>query len=49
MQIVDIKAVPVSFPVPENRSVRLGIGRSVKRDAVLVRVTTAAVRAPSRG
>ncbi|EHK64105.1 mandelate racemase/muconate lactonizing enzyme family protein [Achromobacter arsenitoxydans] len=40
MQIVDIKAVPVSFPVPENRSVRLGIGRSVKRDAVLVRVTT---------
>lgn len=40
MRIVDIKAVPVSFPVPENRSVRLGIGRSVKRDAVLVRVTT---------
>ncbi len=40
MKIVDIKAVPISFPVPENRSVRLGIGRSVKRDAVLVRVTT---------
>jgi len=40
MRIVDIKAVPVSFPVPENKSVRLGIGRSVKRDAVLLRVTT---------
>lgn len=40
MKIVDIKAVPISFPVPEHRSVRLGIGRSVKRDAVLVRVTT---------
>lgn len=40
MRIVDIKAVPVSFPVPENKSVRLGIGRSVKRDAVLVHVTT---------
>ncbi|MFJ1300036.1 mandelate racemase/muconate lactonizing enzyme family protein [Pseudomonadota bacterium AL_CKDN230030165-1A_HGKHYDSX7] len=40
MKIIDIKAVPISFPVPENRSVRLGIGRSVKRDAVLVRVTT---------
>lgn len=40
MKIVDIKAVPISFPVPEDKSVRLGIGRSVKRDAVLVRVTT---------
>ncbi|ARP86584.1 mandelate racemase/muconate lactonizing enzyme family protein [Bordetella genomosp. 9] len=40
MRITDLKAVPISFPVPENKSVRLGIGRSVKRDAVLVRVQT---------
>ncbi len=40
MLIEDIRAVPISFPVPLERSVRLGIGRSVKRDAVLVRATT---------
>lgn len=39
-KIADIRAVPVSFPVPPEHSVRLGIGRSVKRDAVLVRVET---------
>ncbi len=40
MKIQDIHAVPISFPVPADKSVRLGIGRSVKRDAVLVRVRT---------
>ncbi|WP_459615861.1 mandelate racemase/muconate lactonizing enzyme family protein [Bordetella sp. 2513F-2] len=40
MKIADIRAVPISFPVPAEKSVRLGIGRSVKRDAVLVRVET---------
>lgn len=40
MKIADIRAVPISFPVPPEKSVRLGIGRSVKRDAVLVRVET---------
>lgn len=40
MKISSIQAHPISFPVPENKSVRLGIGRSVKRDAVLVRVQT---------
>ena len=39
-RIADIRAVPISFPVPPAQSVRLGIGRSVKRDAVLVRVET---------
>jgi L-alanine-DL-glutamate epimerase-like enolase superfamily enzyme len=39
-RIADIRAVPISFPVPASQSVRLGIGRSVKRDAVLVRVET---------
>ena len=37
-RIADIRAVPISFPVPPEHSVSLGIGRSVKRDAVLVRV-----------
>ena len=40
MRIADIRAIPISFPVPADKSVRLGIGRSVKRDAVLVRVET---------
>ena len=40
MRIADLRAVPVSFPVPPEKSVRLGIGRSVKRDSVLVRVET---------
>src|SRR5690554_5055496 len=40
MKIADIRAFPISFPVPQNQSVRLGIGRSVKRDAVLVRIET---------
>ena len=40
MKIASLRAVPISFPVPENQSVRLGIGRSVKREAVLVRIET---------
>lgn len=40
MRIADLRAVPVSFPVPPEKSVRLGIGRSVKRDSVLVRIET---------
>jgi L-alanine-DL-glutamate epimerase-like enolase superfamily enzyme len=40
MRIADLRAVPISFPVPPEKSVRLGIGRSVKRDSVLVRVET---------
>lgn len=40
MRIADIRAVPISFPVPADKSVQLGIGRSVKRDSVLVRVET---------
>jgi D-galactarolactone cycloisomerase len=40
MKITAIKAVPISFRVPQGQNVRLGIGRAVKRDAVLVKVTT---------
>ncbi len=38
LEIVDVKAFPASFPV--KKPVTIGIGRAVKRDAVLVRVTT---------
>ena len=38
----DIKAFPTSFPVDPKNSVTLGIGRAVKRDAVIVKVTTEA-------
>ena len=37
MRITSIKAVPISYRVPEGQNVRLGIGRAVKRDAVLVK------------
>lgn len=40
MKITTIKAVPISYQVPQGQNVRLGIGRAVKRDAVLVKVTT---------
>ncbi|AUN93700.1 mandelate racemase/muconate lactonizing enzyme family protein [Pseudazoarcus pumilus] len=40
MKITGIKAVPLSFKVPEGKSVTLGIGRAVKRDSVLVRIET---------
>ena len=39
MKIVSVKAFPTSFPVPPG-GVRLGIGQSVKRDCVMVKVTT---------
>ena len=40
MHIRSIKAVPISYRVPEGQNVRLGIGHAVKRDAVLVKVET---------
>ena len=40
MKIVSVEAVPISYQVPEGNNVRLGIGRAVKRDAVLIKVTT---------
>jgi len=40
MRIRDIIAYATSFPVKPEDSVTLGIGRAVKRDAVVVKVTT---------
>jgi L-alanine-DL-glutamate epimerase-like enolase superfamily enzyme len=42
LRITDIQAYPTSFPVDPKNSVTLGIGRAVKRDAVVVKVTTEA-------
>lgn len=40
MRIADIRSYPISFSVPAAQSVTLSIGRTVKRDAVIVRVET---------
>ncbi len=40
LRITAVDAFPTSFPVPPGNSVTLGVGRMVKRDAVMVRVTT---------
>lgn len=39
MKIVDVHAYPTSFPLPPVGP-RLGIGQAIKRDAVMVKVTT---------
>lgn len=41
LKIVEIRAFPTSFPVPPENRVALGIGTAIKRDAVVVKVTTA--------
>ncbi len=41
LRIAEIKAYPTSFPVPPEHRVALGIGTAIKRDAVVVKVTTA--------
>ena len=41
LRITDVKAFPTSFPIPEGNRVALGIGTAIKRDAVVVKVTTA--------
>jgi L-alanine-DL-glutamate epimerase-like enolase superfamily enzyme len=41
LRITDVKAFPTSFPIPEANRVALGIGTAIKRDAVVVKVTTA--------
>src|SRR3954464_11028464 len=41
LRITNVQAFPTSFPIPEANRVALGIGTAVKRDAVVVKVTTA--------
>ena len=40
MKISNVEAVPISYRVPDGQNVRLGIGRAIIRDAVLIKVTT---------
>jgi D-galactarolactone cycloisomerase len=40
MKITDVQAFPTSFPIPTANRVALGIGTAVKRDAVVVKVST---------
>lgn len=40
MRIADVRAYPSSFPASARAGVTIGIGRVVKRDAVVVKVTT---------
>ncbi|MGE5096707.1 MAG: mandelate racemase/muconate lactonizing enzyme family protein [Betaproteobacteria bacterium] len=40
LKIADIVAIPTSFPLSKEGSVRLGIGRAIKRDTVIVKVRT---------
>lgn len=40
LRIRDVIAIPTSFPVREEDSVTLGVGRAVKRDAVIVKIVT---------
>ncbi|MGH8670345.1 MAG: mandelate racemase/muconate lactonizing enzyme family protein, partial [Burkholderiales bacterium] len=40
MRIADVRAYPVSYPIAARNRVALGIGTAVKRDAVLVKVST---------
>lgn len=40
MRIAEVRAFPVSYPIAPQNRVALGIGTAVKRDAVLVKLTT---------
>ena len=40
MKITDVRAYPTSFPIAAANRVALGIGTAIKRDAVIVKVTT---------
>ena len=40
LRISDVKAYALSFPIPPGDSVMLGMGRAVKKDTVVVKITT---------
>jgi L-alanine-DL-glutamate epimerase-like enolase superfamily enzyme len=40
MKITSITAVPISFRLPEGKTVTMGVGSTTKRDAIVVRVQT---------
>lgn len=40
MKIIKVTAIPLSFRLPEGKTVAMGIGSTLKRDAIIVRVET---------
>jgi len=40
VQIRSIEAIPLSFRLPEGKTVRLGVGATTKRDAIIVKVVS---------
>lgn len=40
MKITAIQAIPISFRLPEGKTVTMGVGSTTKRDAIVVRVQT---------
>ena len=40
MKITRITAIPLSYRLPEGQTVRVGVGATIKRDAIVVRVET---------
>jgi len=40
MKIARITAIPLSYRLPEGRTVKMGIGATTKRDTIVVRVQT---------
>lgn len=40
MKITNITAIPLSYKLPEGKTVRMGIGSTTKRDTIIVRVDT---------
>lgn len=40
MKITRITAIPLSYRLPEGRTIKVGIGATIKRDAIIVRVET---------
>ncbi|WP_454753859.1 hypothetical protein [Cupriavidus necator] len=39
-KIRSVKAIPLSFRLPEGKTVTLGIGSTIKRDTIIIRVET---------
>ncbi len=40
MKITSIKAIPLSFRLPEGKTVTMGVGSTTKRDAIIIRIQT---------
>ncbi|MGH7462091.1 MAG: mandelate racemase/muconate lactonizing enzyme family protein, partial [Longimicrobiales bacterium] len=40
MKITKITAIPLSYRLPEGKTVTMGVGSTLKRDAIIVRVET---------